>query len=212
MTGREPDLEKQFREIVRLESLAEQYRREQRKRRREEERKNPGQTEQPAVSPVRRAWRRVKRFVRKKADGAFLKGSGTELDTGNARARRKLYFRDEKIVVYTALYGNYDRLWEPLFHPDNIDYAILTDQPVPENSSWHRCENGQLLPPEIRKDPVLCNRWCKMHPHLLFPEYACSIYVDANIRILSDMTPAAVTSSAVLAERLRAAPMQRPAK
>ena len=30
-----------------------------------------------------------------------------------------------------------------------------------------------------------------MHPHLLFPEYEYSVYVDANIWIISDMTPVA---------------------
>ncbi len=30
------------------------------------------------------------------------------------------------------------------------------------------------------------NRWHKMHPHILFPEYEESIYIDANINILTD--------------------------
>ena len=30
------------------------------------------------------------------------------------------------------------------------------------------------------------NRWYKMHPHILFPEYRESIYIDGNINVLSD--------------------------
>ena len=191
MTGREPDREKQFREIIRLEGLAEQYRREQRKKRREAVRSSAAPAESQKVSKARRIWRRAKKYAGKKVRAAFRREAGTELDTGNARSRRKLYFRDEKIVVYTALFGAYDRLWEPMFHPENIDYVLLSDQPVPENSIWQPGEYEQLLPQEIREDPIRCNRWCKMHPHLLFPEYTYSIYVDANIRILSDLTPAA---------------------
>ena len=51
----------------------------------------------------------------------------------------------------------------------------------------------EVVPAEYVSDPVLANRWCKMHPHQLFPQYPLSVYLDSNIRIVSDLT--ALTSA-----------------
>ena len=37
-------------------------------------------------------------------------------------------------------------------------------------------------------ESVLKNRFCKMFPHLIFPEYEQSVYLDTNILICSDLT------------------------
>ena len=112
------------------------------------------------------------------------------LDTQRAGQRKSLYVREERIAVYTSFFGPYDLLREPLLHPDNIDYFVVTDQAVPDGSLWKRLgPEDPALPGDVAADPVLANRWCKMHPHLLFPEYAFSVYLDANIWVLSDLTP-----------------------
>ena len=35
---------------------------------------------------------------------------------------------------------------------------------------------------------MLSNRWCKMHPHLLFPDHRTSVYLDSNVLVVSDLT------------------------
>ena len=42
----------------------------------------------------------------------------------------------ERIAVYTALFGNYDKNEAPMIHPENIDYYIITDINIPKNSGW----------------------------------------------------------------------------
>lgn len=108
------------------------------------------------------------------------------------------YFSHEKIAVYTACMGNYDNVEEPLIRPDNIDYYLITDSSPHEKAPlseglWKTVCAQEVVPAEYVSDPVLANRWCKMHPHQLFPQYPLSIYLDSNIRIVSDLT--ALTSA-----------------
>lgn len=106
-----------------------------------------------------------------------------------AGERAPLYFSNLETVVYTVLFGAVDRILDPLVFPDNIHYFIITDQDLPENSPWKKIDASASLPAEIADDPVLCSRWYKMHPEILFPEFEASIYIDANILVTSDLTP-----------------------
>lgn len=103
------------------------------------------------------------------------------------------YFLDERIAVYTCITGGYDAVVEPLFIPDNCDYYAVTDFQIPLSSKWKRIDISSVEIPKsdrtkIGSSPVLMNRYFKMKPHVLFPKYKFSIYVDGNIRICTDMT------------------------
>lgn len=98
------------------------------------------------------------------------------------------YFSNERIAVYTAEFGHYDDILEPVIQPDNIDYFLITDQELVTPGCWKVLDPSDCIPEEFRKSPLLSNRWCKMHPHQLFSEYHVSIYIDANILIVSDFT------------------------
>ena len=101
------------------------------------------------------------------------------------------YFSSERVAVYMAMFGGYDQVQEPVIHPDNIDYYLISDAEIPVGSRWQRINPDTILPmlpPEVYGDPVLSNRWCKMHPHLLFPQHALSVYLDSNFLIVSDLT------------------------
>lgn len=102
--------------------------------------------------------------------------------------RPDCWFCEERIAVYTAMFGGYDTVPEPVFQPDNVDFFILTDGSVDSGSAWTPLGTAGILPAEVVEDPVLSNRWCKMHPHLFLPEHALSIYFDSNILIASDPT------------------------
>jgi len=97
--------------------------------------------------------------------------------------------RSERVAVYTSLFGSYDILREPLFFPANVDYFVMTDQEIPSGSAWRKIDISSLVPANCLGDPVLLNRWCKMHPHLLLKDYQYSVYIDTNIWVFSDLTP-----------------------
>ncbi|MBR2300205.1 MAG: DUF616 domain-containing protein [Alphaproteobacteria bacterium] len=96
--------------------------------------------------------------------------------------------RKSKSVVYTVITNDYDSLEiiqkYQYINPD-WDYVCYTD-----NKKY--IEQGHVGIWEIRPivytklDPVRNQRWHKLHPHLLLPDYDESIYIDANIDILSD--------------------------
>lgn len=97
------------------------------------------------------------------------------------------YFSDYKIAVYTCVFGNYDKLQDPIIQPDNIDYYVITDQLVQEDSIWKPLDYKDLCPNYY--NDVQKNRFFKMHPNIILPEYKYSIYVDGNVKIISDLTP-----------------------
>ncbi|MGE6539335.1 hypothetical protein [Bacillus luti] len=41
-----------------------------------------------------------------------------------------------KVIVYTALFGNYDSVKEPLFIDENIDYILFTDNRSIQSNNW----------------------------------------------------------------------------
>ncbi len=98
------------------------------------------------------------------------------------------YFSEEKIAVYTAIYGPYDEVIEPITVPDNCDFYIFTDQEVPEDSVWEKAEIDLAKYDLEDQSDLIKNRFIKMHPHLFFEEYKYSLYVDGNIKIMTDPT------------------------
>ena len=85
----------------------------------------------------------------------------------------------DKIAIYTTLTGNYDVLQDPLVTDSRCDYFCFTNQPQKQGSIWQY----QKIPFESKNDALL-SRYPKMHPHILFKDYAYSVYLDANIQIV----------------------------
>ena len=90
-----------------------------------------------------------------------------------------------RLLVYTCVIDRYDTVLPPVTDSPGIDFVMLTE----------RCD----VPPEgwrveaIEKDLLsmggLANRYHKLLPHRIFPDYDYSLYVDGNIRVLSDLNP-----------------------
>jgi len=81
------------------------------------------------------------------------------------------------IVVYTAVYGNYEK---PL--PIRWPGICLSDSAKlnpPEKWELRKCKPWH-------KDPRRASRHPKMLPHMYLPEAEYFIYMDANIRLLAD--------------------------
>lgn len=98
------------------------------------------------------------------------------------------YFFNERIAVYTCIWGAYDKIFEPVFVPNNCDFYIITDQMVDEKSQWMKRDISDLDDIKDIKEPQIINRYCKMNPHKIFTEYKYTIYVDGNLRVTTDLT------------------------
>ena len=98
------------------------------------------------------------------------------------------YFSNDKIAVYTCVFGKYDTIQEPLCIPDNCDYYIVTDLELPKSSIWKQLQVDEKEYGIENLSPAEKNRYFKMHPHVLFPEYNASVYIDGNIKIIADPT------------------------
>lgn len=98
------------------------------------------------------------------------------------------YFSDEKIAIYTCIIGQYDCVNEPGFIPNNCDFYIVTDQEIGIDSKWRKIDIGEYRELIVGLTNAEINRFFKMHPDILFPDYKYSVYLDGNIKPVSDLT------------------------
>lgn len=98
------------------------------------------------------------------------------------------YFSDQKIAVYTCITGGYDRILEPVLKPDNCNFYAVTDFEFSDDSMWTRIDPKEYSDRLQGLSNAEENRFFKMHPDILFPEYKYSIYLDGNIELVTDPT------------------------
>ena len=94
-----------------------------------------------------------------------------------------------KVAVYTCILGGYDSLNEPLFKSEYCDFYAFTDFEIDSKSEWKRINPELYRSKAGGLNNIYINRWIKMHPHLLFPNYDFSLYIDGNVVIVSDIIP-----------------------
>lgn len=98
------------------------------------------------------------------------------------------YFSNERVAIYTVLFGKYDEINEPLFKPDNCDFFIITDQNVPDYSIWKKINIDKFNVITSKFSDIEKNRFFKMNPHKVFDNHKYSVYIDSNILIVGDLT------------------------
>lgn len=98
------------------------------------------------------------------------------------KSKNNLFLKRTPIVVYTAITGNYDRLKAPLFVDDNLHYICYTNNPSIKSKIW----NVEFIKND-NMDNVHLARYIKINPHLFFPEYEVSIWVDGKYQIKDDL-------------------------
>ncbi len=92
-------------------------------------------------------------------------------------------FDPKSLVVYTAITSGYDELKEPLFVDDDLKYVCFTDNREIRSDVW---EIRYIdLPKDMEARHFI--RKFKILPHLFFPEYNTSIWVDGSFNILGDL-------------------------
>lgn len=87
-----------------------------------------------------------------------------------------------RVMVYTAISDNYDGLHRPHVISEHCDYVCFTDNPNLTSDVW------KMRPfPVLMDDPARTAKLPKLLPHLLFPDYEISVWVDSNLAIRGDV-------------------------
>lgn len=89
---------------------------------------------------------------------------------------------NSKIVVYTAITGNYDILNDPIYINKNFKYVCFTDNCNIRSNIWeinYIKDQNQDYNRKAKKYKVL--------PHLFLKNYDISIWVDGNFLIIGDL-------------------------
>lgn len=87
------------------------------------------------------------------------------------------------VILYTAITKGYDNLKMPATISDRCDYVCFTDDPsVRGMGLW------EIRPfPNQELDQVRRCRQLKIMPHIFFPDYKYSIWLDGNIQITANI-------------------------
>lgn len=89
----------------------------------------------------------------------------------------------KKIVVYTAIFNNYDWLKEPVVVSKNIDYVCFTDSDQLKSGVWKI-----IVMKDENLSPSLLNRKIKLlYPFTYFRDYDYSLYVDGSVMMKGDV-------------------------
>ena len=87
-----------------------------------------------------------------------------------------------KKCVYTAVSGGYDGVLQHDYVAEDYDYIFFTDnQKLLKKQKLGHWTVRPLAFSAL--DNVRNSRWHKTHPHVLFPDYEESIWVDGNVNI-----------------------------
>lgn len=128
----------------------------------------------------------IGRSIRYKIPYKGLRNEDLSAFKYNITHKDTLALYNYKIAVYTCMIGKYDHIQEPLFKPNNLDYIIVTDGPLPSTGIWKSIDIRTIKGiPSL--DDSRVSRYIKLHPHLFLNEYDYSIYIDANIKTVGDM-------------------------
>lgn len=84
----------------------------------------------------------------------------------------------DRPVVYTALYGGHDVLWEPVGQDVEARWVCFTDDPSLRSHKWEI-----VLDPARYADARMSAKWHKCLPHLALPDAERSIWIDASMAV-----------------------------
>lgn len=84
-----------------------------------------------------------------------------------------------RFLVYTCVFGGYDRVYPPVECESGLDYIIITDDPAMQVEGWHSHYVESSGFPTYKS----ANLHYRALIHRYFPQYLASVYVDGNIRV-----------------------------
>lgn len=90
-----------------------------------------------------------------------------------------------RLLVYTCVFGGYDRVFPPVLVEPTVDYVIVTDNADMHVPGWRT----KLVEFADSSNPKTENRRIKMLGHRMLGEYDASVYLDGNVRVLGPLSP-----------------------
>lgn len=86
-----------------------------------------------------------------------------------------------RFVVYSSLVGGYDTIREPLVTDQRFDYILFTDKDYNDYNGIWDIRHIPIQDPEGWRQ----SRYVKCHPIAILTNYDASLYIDANLQIVS---------------------------
>lgn len=86
-----------------------------------------------------------------------------------------------RIAIYTSIFGGYDNLIEDQFQMEGVDYICFTDRDI-KSKTWKVVKS---IP--IYNDPNRNAKKYKVLPHRYLKDYDWSVWIDGNIKVISDI-------------------------
>ncbi len=96
------------------------------------------------------------------------------------------FMKRKRIAFYTCIVGSYDSLKEPLSISPECDYYLISDKKPEKETVFQYIDIKQYLPEHI-EDNTKKNRFCKINPHIIFPQYRYSVYFDGVLQVSSTL-------------------------
>lgn len=84
-------------------------------------------------------------------------------------------------IIYTAIFGDYDTLFEPEVITPNVKYICFTDKPI-QSKVW------QIIHVDAKYDACRQARHVKIMFHEYIKEFDTAIWIDANQQLKADMS------------------------
>jgi hypothetical protein len=89
----------------------------------------------------------------------------------------------ERICVYTALFGSYERLNpQPVAEASDVDWICFTDDPEVTSDDWEVV----VVEPAFALDPVRSSRGVKIRPPTRVRDYDASLWIDNSVILDAD--------------------------
>lgn len=90
-----------------------------------------------------------------------------------------------KRLIYTAVFGGYDRVYPPVQPETGVDYFIVTDDSAVQVPGWRTflADVGSFATLKA------ANLHYRALIHRVLPGYDASLYIDGNIRLLGTTAP-----------------------
>ena len=90
----------------------------------------------------------------------------------------------KQIAIYTAIVGDYDDIHQPLVVDERFDYILFSNDITEKQIGvW------QIRPIPYHNDiQTKIARWVKTHPDKLLSDYMATLWMDANIQIVTPYT------------------------
>lgn len=87
----------------------------------------------------------------------------------------------KRFAVFTACIGNYDNILQPEVVDDRFDYILFTDEVKERQKGVWQVRNVDYTNP----DKTRVARYVKTHPTELLHQYEATLWLDANIQVIS---------------------------